>query len=223
MASASRAGSTTAVRQAHWYEHPPLALLVARRLAPKGAASPLAVACRRAYLFACATLAFAAYGALTVGRREAVGSAWALERESSGALRAVPLIALLGVLELGVLYVSPPWVADAFTVIFVGGMVFIARSRRARAELRRRRPPRGLFVANLASRRPGAGREVLDAFLARAAAEDRRLCLEAPAAPGLVAFYKRVGLKVVGPPVRVGGRNLVYMEWSAPGRLVPFA
>jgi len=210
------ADSITTVRAARWSEYPALAALVAVGLAPKGSRPPVALAGRRAYLFICATLIFVSYGALTVGRREAVGSAWALDREWPGVVRCLPFIAAVGVMEVVLLSRSPVLVRVAVAGGLCFGMVRLRRSHRARAALRERRPPNGLLVTNLVSRRKGAGREILDAFWARAASESRPLCLEAAGVPGLVAYYRRAGLEEVGDPVWAGRRELVYMQRPSP-------
>ncbi len=208
--------STTTVRAARWSEYPALAALVSVGLAPKESQPLVALAGRRAYLFVCAILIFVSYGALTVGRREAVGSAWALDREWPGVVRSLPFIAAVGVLEVVLLPRSPVLVRLAVAGGLCFGMVRLRRSHRARAALREHRPPNGLFVANLVSRRKGAGREILDAFWARAASESRPLCLEAAAVPELVAYYRRAGLEKVGEPVWDGRRDLVYMQRPSP-------
>lgn len=203
---------STIVRTARWYEYPALAALVARRLGPSEGRPVIAVVLRRSYLFFCALWVFVGYGALTVGKRDAVASAWALDRESRGLIRAAPVIAVLGALELALFALTPGWVRYAVGVVLAIGFAFMIRTHRARAGLRGRRRPRALFVSNLASRRPGCGREILDLLCAQADAEARYLCLEAPAVPGLLGYYRRAGLDVEGAPVRVGSRELVYME-----------
>lgn len=81
----------------------------------------------------------------------------------------------------------------------------------ARDLRRTRRHRRGATVLTfLASRRPGAGRALLDA---RSRAADERqawLCLDAPIE--LKGFYSGAGFKAVGEPEVIPGRVLVYME-----------
>lgn len=157
---------------------------------------------------------FASYGALTVGHREAVASAWPLDEGRRGMVRAAPILVPVAVLEFVMFAVGPAWLPYAIGIALLCGLVALVRSQRARAELRDHRRPDAIFLANLASRRPGAGREILDVFRAQAAAQDRYLCLEAVAVPKLVQYYRDAGFEVVGFPVPVGPRELVHMESS---------
>lgn len=76
---------------------------------------------------------------------------------------------------------------------------------------RMRRHRRGATVLTfLASRRPGAGRALLDARCAVADARQAWLCLDAPIE--LEGFYEGSGFGTVGEPETSLGRTLIYME-----------
>lgn len=76
---------------------------------------------------------------------------------------------------------------------------------------RMRRHRRGATVLTfLASRRPGAGRALLDARCAAADARQAWLCLDAPIE--LEGFYNGSGFRSVGDPEVSVGRTLIYME-----------
>jgi hypothetical protein len=81
----------------------------------------------------------------------------------------------------------------------------------ARDLRRTRRHRRGATVLTfLASRRPGAGRALLDARCRAADERQAWLCLDAPIE--LEGFYNESGFKTVGEPEVIPGRVLVYME-----------
>lgn len=216
-----------AVRRARWSEYPALAALVATRMATaRSRAGGRLASVRRvgAWLWSWTVTLFtlAGYGGCTLAGRKAVVTAWVLEGTWRGLVRASPLLTATVAGVAAVLIVSPLWVALLFLAALVVGLcTTLCRAWRL-APLRRCRPPGAVFVANLASREPGAGKVVLGHVCKWAADEGRHVCLEATAHPKLLGYYRQQGFDE-GHAVRSGRRMTVYMERKPPLVIGPAA
>ena len=133
------------------------------------------------------------------------------ERFKAGLLLAATAVSVVGFVPFVMIsHRSQLIVAGVMTVLVSALAPTLMRERR-----RSRRHRSGAAVLTfLASRRPGAGRALLEARCRAADAKHQWLCLDAPVQ--LEDYYRKSGFERVGDPEAAPGRTLIYME-RAPG------
>ena len=104
----------------------------------------------------------------------------------------------------------PGAVQGVLVVMAIVGLISLVPTLRRELRRSKRHRPNAAVLTFLASRRPGAGRALLDARCDAADGRGAWLCLDAPEA--LEHWYAQSGFVTVGDPVLEPGRILVYME-----------